>query len=693
MAKRKFNKGGEVRLVAYYRYSGGSGQTEQSIEGQRRDCETYARLHNMTIQKEYVDRHISGKTDDRAAFQQMITDSDKGAFDMVICWKTDRFARNRYDSAVYKKRLRDNGVDIVYAAESNIAGAEGIIIEGVMEALAEYYSAELAEKMRRGMRESALKGQAISRCRALGLKTDEHKRFVIDEKTAPTVRFIFEHYAAGESATSIVDKLNAKGLRTSQGNPFNKSSIPRIIQNEAYRGVYVSKSYDVRIEGAIPAIIDDELWERAQTMLKLNRQLKAKNEPKADYILSGKLYCSCGSLMRGMSGHSATGEVYRYYTCPNKNCHLRNIPKDDLEGKVMQSISDHLLQPEAMEALAEAMVEVQKADYEAPVEEQNFATLLEMLNTMQVLEDDEEYQNPVDLLFEELAKKKPNSFAGRQYKLYKLAAGKTAKSILISCGARLAPFDIQELRDLTMYDELQLDTLGDKKTALFLIMSDTDSTFNFLISMVYTQLFNLLCDKADDVYGGKLPIHVRCLIDECANIGQIPQLEKLVATIRSREISACLVLQARSQLKAIYKDNADTIVGNMDSQIFLGGSEPTTLKDLSEMLGKETIDAFNTSDTRGNSPSYGTTFQKMGHELLSRDELAVLDGGKCILQLRGVRPFLSDKYDLTQHPNYKLTSDYDPKNALDIEKFVNRKEKIHPGDEFIVVDADSLPSA
>jgi len=331
--------------------------------------------------------------------------------------------------------------------------------------------------------------------------------------------------------------------------------------------------------------------------------------------------------------------------------------------------------------------------YEAPVEEQNFATLLEMLNTMQVLEDDEEYQNPVDLLFEELAKKKPNSFAGRQYKLYKLAAGKTAKSILISCGARLAPFDIQELRDLTMYDELQLDTLGDKKTALFLIMSDTDSTFNFLISMVYTQLFNLLCDKADDVYGGKLPIHVRCLIDECANIGQIPNLEKLVATIRSREISACLVLQAKSQLKAIYKDNADTIIGNMDSQIFLGGSEPGTLKDLSEILGKETIDSFNTSDTRGNSPSYGTTFQKMGHELLSRDELAVLDGGKCILQLRGVRPFLSDKYDVTQHPNYKLTSDYDPKNTFDIEKYLNCKEKINPHDEFVVIDADSLPSA
>ena len=329
--------------------------------------------------------------------------------------------------------------------------------------------------------------------------------------------------------------------------------------------------------------------------------------------------------------------------------------------------------------------------YEAPVEEQNFATLLEMLNTMQVSEDDEDFQNPVDLLFEDLNKKKPNSFAGRQYKLYKLAAGKTAKSILISCGARLAPFDIQELRDLTMYDELELDMLGDRKTALFLIMSDTDSTFNFLISMVYTQLFNLLCDKADDQYGGKLPIHVRCLIDECANIGQIPNLEKLVATIRSREISACLVLQARSQLKAIYKDNADTIVGNMDSQIFLGGSEPTTLKELSETLGKETIDSFNTSDTRGNSPSYGTSFQKLGHELMSRDELAVLDGGKCILQLRGVRPFLSDKYDLTQHPNYKLTSDYDPKNTFDIEKYLNRKEKIQPGDEFLVLDADSLP--
>ena len=331
--------------------------------------------------------------------------------------------------------------------------------------------------------------------------------------------------------------------------------------------------------------------------------------------------------------------------------------------------------------------------YEAPEEEQNFSTLLEFINASEAREDDEEFKNPVDELFEELEQKKPEHFAVRQYKKYKLAAGKTAKSILISCGARLAPFDIQELRDLTMYDELQLDTLGDKKTALFLIMSDTDSTFNFLISMVYTQLFNLLCDKADDVYGGKLPIHVRCLIDECANIGQIPNLEKLVATIRSREISACLVLQARSQLKAIYKDNADTIVGNMDSQIFLGGSEPTTLKDLSEMLGKETIDAFNTSDTRGNSPSYGTTFQKMGHELLSRDELAVLDGGKCILQLRGVRPFLSDKYDLTQHPNYKLTSDYDPKNTFDIEKYLNRKEKINPNDEFVVIDADSLPSA
>jgi type IV secretion system protein VirD4 len=294
----------------------------------------------------------------------------------------------------------------------------------------------------------------------------------------------------------------------------------------------------------------------------------------------------------------------------------------------------------------------------------------------------------VDILFEKLKNQKPNHFAVRQYAKYKLAAGKTAKSILISCGARLAPFDIDELRAITAYDELELDTIGDKKTALFLIMSDTDSTFNFLISMIYTQLFNLLCEKADDVYGGRLPVHVRCLIDECANIGQIPNLEKLIATIRSREISACLILQTRSQLKAIYKDNADTIVGNCDSQIFLGGSEPTTLKELSAALGKETIDTFNTSDTRGNSPSYGTNYQKLGKELMSQDELAVLDGSKCILQLRGVRPFLSDKYDLTQHPNYRLTADYDKKNTFDIEKYLNHRMKLHANDMYEVVDAD-----
>ena len=323
----------------------------------------------------------------------------------------------------------------------------------------------------------------------------------------------------------------------------------------------------------------------------------------------------------------------------------------------------------------------------------NFTTLLEIINASEAREDDPEFQSPVDQMFERLEEKDPEHFAVRQYRKFLLSAGKTRSSILISCGARLAPFDIREVRELMEDDELELDTIGDKKTALFLIMSDTDTTFNFILAMVQSQLINLLCDRADDKYGGKLPIHVRCLIDECANIGQIPQLEKLVATIRSREISACLVLQTRSQLKAIYKDNADTIVGNMDSQIFLGGSEPTTLKDLAEALGKETIDSYNNSDTRGNSPSYGTNYQKLGHELMSRDELAVLDGGKCILQLRGVRPFLSDKYDLTQHPNYKYTSDYDPKNALDIEKFVNRKEKIHPGDTFIMVDADSLPSA
>ena len=323
---------------------------------------------------------------------------------------------------------------------------------------------------------------------------------------------------------------------------------------------------------------------------------------------------------------------------------------------------------------------------EAPEEEQNFTTLLEFINAMEVREDDEEFKNPVDLMFEELAEREPDHFAVRQYAKYKLSAGKTAKSILVSCGARLAPFDIAELREITAYDELELDTLGDEKTALFLIMSDTDATFNFLISMIYTQLFNLLCEKADDVYGGRLPIHVRCLIDECANIGQIPNLEKLVATIRSREISACLVLQAKSQLKAIYKDNADTIIGNMDSQIFLGGSEQTTLKDLNTSLGKETIDTYNTSDTRGNSPSYGMNYQKVGHDLMSIDELAVMDGAKCIVQVRGVRPFFSDKYDLTKHPNYNLTADADKKNWFDVEKFLHHRLKLKAEDKYTVVD-------
>ena len=340
--------------------------------------------------------------------------------------------------------------------------------------------------------------------------------------------------------------------------------------------------------------------------------------------------------------------------------------------------------------------------YEAPPEEQNFTTLLEFINAMEVREDDEEYKNPVDRMFEELEKENPNHFAVRQYKKYSLAAGKTAKSILVSCGARLAPFDIAELREITMYDELELDTLGDKifvnpndpkdkrfhKTALFLIMSDTDSTFNFLISMIYTQLFNLLCEKADDVYGGRLPVHVRCLIDEAANIGQIPNLEKLVATIRSREISACLVLQAQSQLKALYKDNADTIIGNMDSRIFLGGSEPTTLKELNQSLGKETIDTFNTGESRGREVSHSLNYQKLGKDLATIDELAVLDGGKCILQLRGVRPFMSNKFDITKHPNYKYLSDADPKNNFDIEKYLSTQLKTKPEEVYPVYEVD-----
>ena len=341
--------------------------------------------------------------------------------------------------------------------------------------------------------------------------------------------------------------------------------------------------------------------------------------------------------------------------------------------------------------------------YEAPPEEQNFTTLLEFINAMEVREDDEEYKNPVDRMFEELEAEKPNHFAVRQYKKYSLAAGKTAKSILVSCGARLAPFDIAELREITMYDELELDTLGDKiflnekdkkdkrfqKTALFLIMSDTDSTFNFLISMIYTQLFNLLCEKADDVYGGRLPVHVRCLIDEAANIGQIPNLEKLVATIRSREISACLVLQAQSQLKALYKDNADTIIGNMDSRIFLGGAEPTTLKELNQSLGKETIDTYNTGESRGREVSHSLNYQKLGKDLATIDELAVLDGGKCILQLRGVRPFMSSKYDITKHPNYRYLSDANPKNNFNIEKYLSTQLRMKPDEVYQVYEVDA----
>lgn len=434
--KSRQAEGSTCRLVAYYRYSGGSSQTEQSIEGQRRDCETYARLHGMVITHEYVDRHISGKTDNRAAFQQMIADSDKGAFDMVICWKTDRFARNRYDSAIYKKRLRDNGVSIIYAAESNVDGAEAIIIEGLMESLAEYYSAELAEKMRRGMRESALKCRAINRSKPLGLTTNTEKKYVIDERTAPAVKFIFERYAAGESAASIVDQLNAKGYRTSQGNKFNKSSINRIIQNEMYRGVYISKAYNVRVEGAIPAIIDDDLWKRAQTMLKLNKQKSTKLSAKVDYLLTGKLYCSaCGRLMKGTCGRSSgNGEVYRYYICSNSECSSHTVSKDLLEKKVVQSICDNLLQPDTLDALADELFAVQQEEAAKPNHEldaakqdladvrrriKNVADALETAPTSQHLAarlaDLEEREQSLSFQIASVQNKKPLSFTKEQY--------------------------------------------------------------------------------------------------------------------------------------------------------------------------------------------------------------------------------------------------------------------------------------
>lgn len=372
MPRKKAPAAEAPRLVAYYRYSGGSRQTEQSIEGQRRDCEAYARAHGMTILREYVDRHISGKTDDRPAFQQLVADSAAHIFDAVICWKTDRLARNRYDSAVYKKKLRDNGVEILYAAESNISGAEGIIIEGLMEALAEYYSAELAEKARRGMRESALKGKALGSSRPLGLTVDADKHYIIEPTGAEAVRYIFEQYAAGLSSSSIVERLNAMGLRTSHGGPFNKSSINRIIQNEMYRGVYVSKKFDVRIEGAIPAIIDNDLWKRAQNMFERNRQSRTPHASRADYILSGKLYCGeCGCLMKGVCGRSSgNGQMYHYYACPGRSigraCTRKNIPQDELEAMVVNSVADLLLEPELLEQIADAIVELQQAEAARP---------------------------------------------------------------------------------------------------------------------------------------------------------------------------------------------------------------------------------------------------------------------------------------------------------------------------------------
>ena len=730
------------RVYTLYRVST-KGQVEKDdIPMQKEACRNFAESQGWEIVKEFSEKGVSGfkkSAKERDELQKIQQAAMEGKFDILLVFMFDRLGRRDDETPFIVEWFTKQGIEVwsVNEGQQRFDTHVDKLMNYIRYWQASGESLKTSVRTRTRLEQLTGEGHYTGGTVAFGYKrvrlgrvnkkNQEVCDLVIDEAEAEIVRLIFHKYVyEGYGAQKLSHYLYEQGVVGRNNKNIPNTSIVRMIKNKGYTGYLINGA--VETECPQLRIIEPELFEQAQELRQARTCERGGTSlgTSSKALLTGLVYCAhCGNRLSLTSsgrthtyadGHTVK-EVRPRYALLQKSYKLKIFNTINFSKSMKYNPMAYIHSEKDILKLVTALMTNTKGEgqggdpfwdkaerlllvsliaylhYEAPVEEQNFATLLEMLNTMQVSEDDETYQNPVDLLFEDLGKKKPKSFAVRQYKLYKLAAGKTAKSILISCGARLAPFDIQEVRDATMYDELELDKLGDRKTALFLIMSDTDSTFNFLISMIYTQLFNLLCDKADDQYGGKLPVHVQCLIDECANIGQIPQLEKLVATIRSREISACLVLQTRSQLKAIYKDNADTIVGNMDSQIFLGGSEPTTLKDLAEALGKETIDSYNNSDTRGNSPSYGTNYQKLGHELMSRDELAVLDGGKCILQLRGVRPFLSDKYDLTQHPNYKYTSDYDPKNALDIEKFLNRKEKIHPDDTFVMVDADSLPPA
>ena len=606
--------------------------------------------------RHYIDDDESGRFFDRSAYSRMMDDVENGKIGVCIMKDLTRWGRDYLQVGNAMEIFRRNNVRFI-AVNNGIDSEKPDTLEFApfINIMSEWYAKDISKKVKTGIKTKGMSGKPIATEAPYGyVKSPDNKDFwIIDEEAAGVVRLIFRLFLDGKNRNQIAVYLTQAQIPT-----------PTFYMKERGRGTCK------------------------------NRALNEANRYKWNKATLTHILIECGKMLQKF------GYRIRFLNTINmkKSMHYNPFAYIHSEKDILKLVTtliantkgegkggdDFWVKAETL--LFTALIGY--IHYEAPTEEQNFSTLLEMINAMEVREDDEEFENPVDLMFKELESRQPGHFAVRQYKKYKLAAGKTAKSILISAAARTSIFDIQEVRDLTAYDELELDTLGDRKTALFLIMSDTEDSMNFLIAMAYSQLFNLLCEKADDVYGGRLPVHVRCLIDEAANIGQIPRLEKLVATIRSREVSACLVLQAQSQLKAIYKDNADTIIGNMDATVFLGGKEPTTLKELAASLGKETIDTYNTGESRGRETSHSLNYQKLGKELMSQDELAVMDGGKCILQLRGVRPFLSDKFDITKHPNYKYLSDYDKKNAFDIERFLSARLKLRPDEQFAAYSID-----